>query len=87
MNTETGKVYRTPEDINAAIARGERVEPVSDRVADLMAEARHIRLENLRRERAARREGVLLRRSRARRARNRTRDRIAKTSRKANRRR
>jgi len=33
MNLETGKIYKTQEEINAAILRGERIGYVSSRVA------------------------------------------------------
>lgn len=36
MNTNTGRIYRTPEEIAAARARGEPLAEVSEQVADLM---------------------------------------------------
>ncbi len=38
MNTETGEIYRTPEEIKAAIAKygPDKVVPVSEKVAKLM---------------------------------------------------
>jgi hypothetical protein len=47
MNTDTGKVYRTPNDIAQAEKRGEHIVPVSERVAELVDEARRRRLEEL----------------------------------------
>lgn len=38
MNTETGRIYRDPEEITAAIKRGEPVEPVSEEVARIVEE-------------------------------------------------
>jgi len=48
MNTETGKVYTGPDEIAAAQERGEKLVPVSPRVAKLVKEARHARAHSLR---------------------------------------
>jgi hypothetical protein len=47
VNTDTGKVYRTPNDIAQAEKRGEHVVPVSERVADMADEARAAKLAEL----------------------------------------
>ncbi len=43
MNTETGKIYKTAEEIEAARKRGEPLVPISDYVAEVM-EAGHTAL-------------------------------------------
>jgi hypothetical protein len=35
MNTDTGHIYRTQADIDAAIARGENIEMIGPRIAEL----------------------------------------------------
>lgn len=52
MNTDTGKVYDTPEEILAAQARGEKLVPVSAKVARLMKVSRASAAERLRAHRA-----------------------------------
>lgn len=79
MNVETGKVYTEPEAVAAAEARGEKLVPVSKRVAKLLSEARQDRAANLRDQRAAA--------AAAKKARGRARAAKQKASRKANRRR
>ena len=52
MNTNTGQIYRTKEEIEAAKARGEPLVPVSDRVAEII-EAGHRALNRRERRRLA----------------------------------
>ena len=37
MNTETGQVYQTQSEVNAALERGETVVPISRKVARIVA--------------------------------------------------
>jgi hypothetical protein len=71
VNSETGKAYEEPKSVAAALARGEKLVPVS------RAAARRIRFGRM----------LLAQELKARRKRkkNRTRDRLQKASRKANR--
>lgn len=82
MNTDTGKVYRGEESIAAAKARGEKLAPVSEKVAKAMEEHRARQLVAAKALRAQERRTAAKasRRRTARRA-------IEKASRKANRRR
>lgn len=55
MNIDTGKVYTTEPEIEAAKDRGENLVPVSKRVADLISFARKERTQQLRNKRKAER--------------------------------
>lgn len=62
MNTDTGQVYRTKSEIDAAFMRGEPLVPVSEDVADAveagMALNRHERRRLAAIERRARKRGA-----------------------------
>lgn len=53
MNIETGKIYRTPEEIKAALDRGEPLVPVSDYVAGVVEEGHRAMNRKERRKAAA----------------------------------
>ncbi len=71
MNSDTGKVYSGEKDISAAVMRGERLVPVSERAAKKIRLGRSALAERLHAERRKKRA--------------RQRDRMQKASRKANR--
>ena len=51
MNADTGKVYSGKEEVAAAVRRGERLVPVSDRAADLLRRGRAAKCAALRKKR------------------------------------
>lgn len=72
MNSDTGKAYTTEETVAEAIARGERVVPISEKAARTIVASRQALAHLRRRERQLK-------------AKRRVRSRMAKASRKGNR--